>query len=99
PETGKSRFEQMWFAGNHSDIGGSYPEEESRLSDIALEWMVQEASTQANPIEVDRSKLHLFPSSRGMQHCEHFTFSQAHQWLAALRIGWSRSPRPIRPDA
>ena len=27
-------FEQVWFAGNHSDIGGSYPENESRLSDI-----------------------------------------------------------------
>ena len=30
---------QMWFAGNHSDIGGSYPEAESRLSDVALQWM------------------------------------------------------------
>ncbi|WP_430648637.1 phospholipase effector Tle1 domain-containing protein [Bradyrhizobium manausense] len=28
-------FEQVWFAGNRSDIGGS----ESRLSDIALDWM------------------------------------------------------------
>jgi uncharacterized protein (DUF2235 family) len=27
-------FEQVWFAGNHADIGGSYPENESRLSDI-----------------------------------------------------------------
>ena len=24
-------FEQLWFAGNHSDIGGSYPEDELRL--------------------------------------------------------------------
>ena len=24
-------FEQIWFAGNHADIGGSYPETESRL--------------------------------------------------------------------
>jgi hypothetical protein len=31
---------QMWFAGNHSDIGGSYPEAESRLSDNALAWMI-----------------------------------------------------------
>lgn len=29
-------FEQIWFAGNHSDIGGGYPENESRLSDIPL---------------------------------------------------------------
>jgi uncharacterized protein (DUF2235 family) len=35
-------MKQVWFAGNHSDIGGSYPENESRLSDIALKWMVDE---------------------------------------------------------
>ena len=34
-----TRFRQVWFAGNHSDIGGSYPENESRLSDITLDWM------------------------------------------------------------
>ena len=26
-------FEQIWFARNHADIGGSYPENESRLSE------------------------------------------------------------------
>ena len=35
------QFDQIWFAGNHADIGGSYPENESRLSDIALAWMVE----------------------------------------------------------
>jgi uncharacterized protein (DUF2235 family) len=33
------RFEEVWFAGNHAHIGGSYPENESRLSDITLKWM------------------------------------------------------------
>src|SRR3954453_19280166 len=32
-------FKQVWFEGNHADIGGSYPENESRLSDIALDWI------------------------------------------------------------
>jgi uncharacterized protein (DUF2235 family) len=35
------QFDQIWFAGNHADVGGSYPENESRLSDIALQWMVE----------------------------------------------------------
>ncbi|KKK92187.1 hypothetical protein LCGC14_2705440, partial [marine sediment metagenome] len=35
-------LKQVWFSGCHSDIGGSYPEAESRLSDIALDWMVDE---------------------------------------------------------
>src|SRR5271163_3678804 len=32
-------FEQVWFPGVHADIGGGYPENESRLSDAALKWM------------------------------------------------------------
>jgi T6SS, Phospholipase effector Tle1-like, catalytic domain len=28
-------LQQVWFAGNHSDVGGSYPENEALLSDIA----------------------------------------------------------------
>jgi len=34
---------QVWFAGVHSDVGGSYSEKESGLSKITLEWMLAEA--------------------------------------------------------
>jgi uncharacterized protein (DUF2235 family) len=67
---GNKTFEQVWFAGNHSDIGGSYPENESRLSDIALDWMVTEATSIEHPILLDRSVLRLYPSPDGMQHDE-----------------------------
>jgi len=30
---------QMWFTGAHADVGGGYPPSESRLSDVALDWM------------------------------------------------------------
>ena len=36
-------IKQVWFAGVHSDVGGSYPEEQSGLSKLALEWMLREA--------------------------------------------------------
>ena len=36
-------IKQVWFAGVHSDVGGSYPEAESGLAKIALEWMLCEA--------------------------------------------------------
>jgi uncharacterized protein (DUF2235 family) len=36
-------IKQVWFAGVHSDNGGSYPEAESGLSKLALEWLLQEA--------------------------------------------------------
>lgn len=32
---------QVWFPGCHSDVGGGYPE--TGLSDIALDWMLNEA--------------------------------------------------------
>jgi uncharacterized protein (DUF2235 family) len=36
-------IKQVWFAGVHSDVGGSYAPAESGLSQIALEWMLCEA--------------------------------------------------------
>jgi uncharacterized protein (DUF2235 family) len=36
-------IKQVWFAGVHSDVGGSYLEVESGLSKITLEWMLCEA--------------------------------------------------------
>ncbi|HXO30228.1 MAG TPA: DUF2235 domain-containing protein [Thermoanaerobaculia bacterium] len=35
--------EEVWFAGVHSDIGGSYEEDKSQLSRITLRWMLCEA--------------------------------------------------------
>ena len=63
-------FEQVWFAGVHSDVGGSYPENEARLSDIALQWMVEKATGVPNPIEIDTQYLRLHPSPSGPQHDE-----------------------------
>jgi uncharacterized protein (DUF2235 family) len=36
-------IKQVWFAGVHSDVGGSYPAKESGLSKVTLEWMLAEA--------------------------------------------------------
>jgi uncharacterized protein (DUF2235 family) len=38
-------LKQVWFAGVHSDVGGSYAEAESGLSKIALRWMLCEAQS------------------------------------------------------
>ncbi|MGE3650400.1 MAG: DUF2235 domain-containing protein, partial [Reyranellaceae bacterium] len=34
---------EVWFPGVHSDVGGGYPEAQSGLAKIALEWMAGEA--------------------------------------------------------
>lgn len=39
-------FKEVWFAGNHGDVGGGWPLHHGQkhlLSDIPLKWMIQEA--------------------------------------------------------
>jgi hypothetical protein len=64
-EPNRQRFEQVWFPGNHSDVGGGYaphPHEvaSGQLSEITLGWMItravaaglkMNASYAANPLE------------------------------------------------
>jgi uncharacterized protein (DUF2235 family) len=70
---GVQRFDQVWFAGNHADIGGSYPENESRLSDISLQWMadlISKELPEAARIHIQSEQLRCFPYSDGMMHDE-----------------------------
>ena len=43
PPLPNQNIKQVWFAGVHSDIGGSYPYPQCGLSQISLEWMLCEA--------------------------------------------------------
>jgi T6SS, Phospholipase effector Tle1-like, catalytic domain len=101
---GHERLIQLWFAGNHSDIGGSYPEPESRLSDIALAWMCEEAITvpdglQMGPVRVNATKLantgdmsptlNAFPAANGVQHCEIAGMRDTMDIYAAKLPKWS----------
>ncbi|MGI9363126.1 MAG: DUF2235 domain-containing protein [Parasphingorhabdus sp.] len=88
-------FVQLWFAGNHSDIGGSYPETESRLSDIALRWMVDEACSLPEPLKIDERRLNVYPSPNGMQHCEVESLRNAYPrwWPRKWRKSWKEKLR------
>ncbi len=48
---------QVWFAGVHSDVGGSYPSAESALSNKALTWMLDEAEKAGLKVNPDRRKM------------------------------------------
>lgn len=43
PHDPSQDVQEVWFAGVHSDVGGSYPESQSQLSKISLRWMLCEA--------------------------------------------------------
>lgn len=104
------RLKQLWFAGVHSDVGGSYPENEARLSDIALEWMITEAQALPEPLMVDTSVLHLWPAADGPQHDERKnTVAGWPGWFVRLltstgvwkreELGWEPQVRHVPADA
>jgi Uncharacterized alpha/beta hydrolase domain (DUF2235) len=50
-------IKQVWFTGVHSDVGGSYPEKESGLSKVALEWMLVEAMKAGLKVDPDKANV------------------------------------------
>lgn len=93
-------LQQVWFAGNHSDIGGSYPENEARLSDISLNWMVHAARNLPDGvvpggfgIKVDERYLSLHPDPLGAQHDER------EPGFFGGRYKWKLGSRSILDDA
>jgi hypothetical protein len=94
-------LKQEWFAGNHSDIGGSYPESESRLSDIALRWMINELMAIPNPPKINEGFVRTFPDPLGLQHDEVKASLELwpRWWPRWLRFGWARMHRSVHPKA
>jgi uncharacterized protein (DUF2235 family) len=105
------QLSQVWFAGNHSDIGGSYPETESRLSDISLHWMLEEILRLVHPIKFGPVTvndvpltgagptgipLHLYPDATSMQHSE---IAGTRDAIDTLREGMPRILRWLLANA
>ncbi len=63
-------LKQVWFAGVHADIGGSYPPDKNtgnRASDLPLEWMLDEATAAGLEIE-PHIKATLTDGAKGQLH-------------------------------
>lgn len=78
-ETVNSDVKQVWFAGVHSDVGGSYPEAESALAKFSLDWMIRQSAgcglifdaAQVDEIVLGKgTSNYVGPDCRGMQHNE-----------------------------
>jgi len=48
----RSGVQQQWFAGGHADVGGGYTQ--TGLSDVALQWMIDEARALGLPVSPQR---------------------------------------------
>lgn len=83
-------MKQVWFAGCHSDIGGSYPEPESRLSDISLQWMVKELKECVPDIKIRNEVLVTSPDAKGLQHAEIYLLNKG-----PFKLKWGFGPRKV----
>ena len=68
PFSGPQDIKQVWFAGVHSDVGGSYPEQQSGLSKLTLEWMLREASLAGLKVDPYRAAVILGRLPVGPEH-------------------------------
>ncbi len=57
----RDNITEMWFRGIHADIGGGF--EDSRLSDVVLEWMRKRAWTSAGIYSCLETELHPDPDA------------------------------------
>lgn len=65
----RDQIKQVLFPGTHGDVGGGYPahNNESDLSDLALEWMMEELTTLGLAIScIDLP--HYYPAVGGVGH-------------------------------
>ncbi len=56
---------QVWFPGVHSDVGGSYLNAESYLSNESLKWLLNEAESAGLRLDPERRKMILGLSFEG----------------------------------
>jgi len=77
PSLPGQNIKQVWFAGVHSDVGGSYAYPECGLSQITLDWMLGEAISLGLLVDAGRANRALgrvppappiAPDPRGQMH-------------------------------
>ena len=92
--------EQVWFAGNHSDVGGGYGQSEAGLSLIPLAWMMREAQAAGVQFKPKVSKA-IFPLEPrpGESHLQALTRvyagAQQHDELELRRWWWALEYLPV----
>lgn len=81
--SGPKDVKQVWFSGVHCDVGGGYPEAESGLSKIALEWMLGEA--HAHYLGLDKVRTDLVLGKAGGGYIPPNPMAEIH---TSLTVGW-----------
>ncbi len=98
---------QLWFAGNHSDIGGGHPEREAGLAKLPLIWMKEEAEQFGLRVDKDdfrhlafgvpkpgHQKQHTYavPDANAKLHTRIAWYYHILEWLPKS-VDWRQWPR------
>ena len=78
---GPKDLKQVWFPGVHCDVGGGYPEAESGLAKLALEWMLDEAEAAGLLVDAAR-RGEVLGQAGGDRHVAPNANADAHESLA-----------------
>jgi uncharacterized protein (DUF2235 family) len=76
-------IKQVWFAGAHSDVGGSYDLKESGLSQLSLEWMIAESKPFAVHFDIAKVKTLLYEGNNKGHSLPNFN-EEVHHSLSAF---------------
>ena len=81
-------YEEKWFPGVHSDVGGGYPE--TGLSDIALEWMAFRANQHGLNIDLQiLNNSEAGPDFKpDISAKPHESQTWYYQWLTKINLVW-----------
>lgn len=78
---------QVWFAGVHSDVGGGYPQ--VGLSDIALDWMLENAQRSGGLAVEQMRGYELDPQPLARRHTSRkgmYRLAPGHDRMIGLRV-------------
>jgi uncharacterized protein (DUF2235 family) len=82
-------IKQLWFPGNHADVGGGNEQEDQRLARNALDWMMKEAHNEGLPVDIPT------PAATGDSARSLIVHDQSHRDLP-VRAGFPASLVRIR---
>ncbi|WP_372721460.1 DUF2235 domain-containing protein [Novipirellula sp.] len=88
-------FEEVWFAGVHSDVGGGYPKDESGLAKTALEWMLVQARDVGGVLLDDSRVERVLAEGSSPDHAGPIHRSLTWKWWCAEFFPKQTYPSPV----
>lgn len=106
PSGGPKDLKQVWFPGVHCDVGGGYPEAESGLSKIALQWMIHEAKEAGLLVDPVRERtqlgadggFHVAPDPRAQMHESLAGWWHLAEFVPKKHYDWTTKEAERRPN-